>query len=454
MCDDLLQVRGVLESLPDVGGAEVFRIRQGPGTAIAALVRGRHPVGPAIPGADVPAVRYTGPDTAPAIAAIDRAAVLAMAQTLRRAGLFAAGMSHDGGEVADALRASVRHRWIVHRWLVALTDHRLLECDPEAGGYRRLAQVSRAELSVSMGELDKARQDLGYPAAMGRFFQTTLRCLPALVSDERTVQSVLFADGRTDTADANYRYNLISRHLNAVAAAAAADAVRRAPAHRRPRILEVGAGVGATTAGVLSEVGPADYLFTDVSAFFLDAARHRFAGHDGLRYALLDVNAPVPAAVAMGPRHDVVLAANVLHNSRHTTRTLAMLRELLSHDGTLVIIESCREHAVLSTGMHFLMSAPPDDPAPGFADMRADQDRIFPTAAEWTRALHAAGFAHIAAYPGPLHALAPAGQYVFTARPRDPSPPRPDPHAVRTAAAALLPARLVPIEVHAVDAVA
>ncbi|MGC0417986.1 class I SAM-dependent methyltransferase [Embleya sp. AB8] len=448
MSADLLRVREVLESLPDVAEAEVFRITHGRTAAVAALVRGHHPPdGPTTPGTPTPSPPYPGPDVAPAIAALNRAAVLAIAQTLRGAGLFAPGTTHTAAEICAALGAPERHRWIVRRWPAALTEHGLLGGASPQSHHGPLRAVTRAELGAAMAESDAARRDLGYPAAMGRFLQSTLRGLPTLVSGQRTVQSVLFEGGATDTATGNYRDNVISRHLNTVAATAVARA-----AAGRPRVLEIGAGVGATTEHVLAELGSPDYLFTDVSAFFLDAARDRFAAHPGrLRYALVDINAPTPPWLSAEPRFDVILAANVLHNARHTTRTLASLRELLAPDGTLVFLESCREHAVLSTGMHFLMSARADEPTPGFADFRAGQDRIFPTVAEWTTSLHAAGFDHVAVNPGPTGPLAAAGQHVFTARRREPTPPRPDPAVVLTAAAELLPAALAPIEAHAVD---
>ncbi|MFI6585234.1 class I SAM-dependent methyltransferase [Embleya sp. NPDC050493] len=449
---DLLRVREVLEALPGVAAAEVFRIAHGPVAAVAALVRGHHPPDPTTPGTPAPSPPYTGPDVTPAIAALDRAAVLAMAHTLHGAGLFTPGNTHTATEICERLRVPERHRWIIRRWLTALTEHDLLAAVPAQARYGPLRAVTRAELGVAMVGLDAARRELGYPPAMGRFLQTTLRALPALVSGQRTVQASLFEGGATDTATGNYRDNVISRHVNAVAATAVAHAAGRAAG--RPRVLEIGAGVGATTESVLSELGSVDYLFTDVSSFFLDAGRRRFAGRPGLRYTLVDINAPRSSRLAAEPPFDVILAANVLHNARHATRGLALLRELLAPDGTLVFLESCREHAVLSTGMQFLMSARADDPVPGFADFRAGGDRIFPTVGEWTTSLHAAGFDHVAVDPGPGDPLAAAGQHVFTARPREPSRPRPDPGAVRAAAADLLPTALAPIEVHAVDALA
>ncbi|WP_431930046.1 class I SAM-dependent methyltransferase [Nonomuraea jabiensis] len=423
--DDLRLVRRTLEALPGVAEAEVLLIADGPGVATSALVSGGHP--PPEPSAVAPPqARLGGGGTTMVpgcLAAMDRAAVLAIAQTLHTTGWF----RDSAEEVADALGAAPRHRWIVRRWLAALTSENLP------------APPSRQELARAMRDLDAARQELGYPAEMGRFFQTALRSLPRLVRDEISLQSLLFAGGGMTTARGNYRDNLISRHLNRAAAGAVAA---RAPA----RMLEIGAGVGATTDAVLAAVGEVDYLFTDVSAFFLDAARERFAHRPGLRYALLDVNAPM--ALDEQP-FDVVLAANVLHNARHAGRTLAAIRELLSPGGTLVLIESCVEHHLVSASMHFLMSPRADALLPGFADVRQGQDRVFLGRTEWIRQLTAAGYRDVRVEPAPDDPLAAAGQYVFTAVRGD---RHPDPAPLLSKAAEALPPHLVPREIHIVDA--
>src|SRR3712207_9033281 len=57
------------------------------------------------------------------------------------------------------------------------------------------------------------------------------------------------------------------------------------------RVLEIGAGTGATTTAVLAAL-PADrstYVFTDVSPVFLDRARARFGARPSVDYRLLDV---------------------------------------------------------------------------------------------------------------------------------------------------------------------
>ncbi|MEH1015779.1 class I SAM-dependent methyltransferase [Micromonospora sp. CPCC 206060] len=383
---------------------------------------------------------------------LDEVALLTMARVLHRARLFRDGMAHDAAQVLDVLGVVPRHAWIVRRWLATLVAEGRLGYDARTGRYRDLVAPDRVGYARARRELDEARRGLGYPPSMTRFFLATADRLPALLRDETGVQALLFPDGATDTAEGNYRDNLPSRWANH-AAAMIVGGSRHARSEGPLRILEVGAGIGATTRSVLDALADTeiDYLFTDVSRFFLISARTLLGDRPGLRFGLFDVNLP-PAGPGFTPgSRDVILAANVLHNARHVGRALAALRELLCPGGLLVLVESCREHYQALTSMYLLMS-PSADEQRWFTDLRAGQDRVFLSAAEWADQLDAAGFDPLPVLPGDDHPLADGGQRVIAGRVRS-GIPRPDPALVAATLAARLPPADRPERVHAVDRV-
>ena len=339
---------------------------------------------------------------------LDRVALLAMSATLGRC--WPDDDPRTPAEITDALNVAPRHRWIVRRWLAALVDAGMLTDDGH--GYRDLRPVSRTDLDAATKDIDRARRGLGYPPELTRFFQTAILYLPELLRDEVALQALLFADGETDTAEGAYRDNTVNRYVNAAAANLVRAHADTLPAGRTVRVLEVGAGVGGTTADVLSALAnlPLDYLFTDVSRFFLDDARERFAGVEGLRFGTFDIDTGEHLA-----DRDVVLGANVLHNARDIGATLRGLRELLVPGGLLVFVETTREIRQILTSMQFLMSARPGHERPGAGDARAGTDRIFLTAAEWAAELAAAGFDPLGCLPAPGHPLHPVGVQVFAA---------------------------------------
>ncbi|WP_393916562.1 class I SAM-dependent methyltransferase [Halostreptopolyspora alba] len=366
------------------------------------------------------ALEGTDPNAFPGLVRrVEEASLLAMARTLRDSGLFRSGTGHTGTEIAEATGTAGRHRWILRRWLLALRREGLL--DRETGGGRRyvgLRWVARGELREAVRDLDTAGAGLGYPPELRAFYQRALGNLPGLLRDEVTPQALLFADGRS-AADGAYRDNWVNRYVNAAVAEVARWVAGRVPAGSPVRTLEIGAGVGGSTADVLDALAgtPVDYLFTDVSRYFLDTGRSRFGHRPGVRFGTLDVNSePLGAGVAEPGVWDLVIAANVLHNARDIGRCLRGARDLLAPGGFLLCVDTCRELSQILTSMQFLMSPRPGWPRPGEADLRAGTDRIFLTREQWTAQLRAAGLAPVLTAPEPDHPLDAVSVTLFAAQ--------------------------------------
>ncbi|KAK2612687.1 hypothetical protein QQS21_001304 [Conoideocrella luteorostrata] len=119
-------------------------------------------------------------------------------------------------------------------------------------------------------------------------------------------------------------------------------------AHKDPslKFIEIGAGTSATTSIVLDviaglEAGPryAEYMFTDISAFFFPAAQKRFETHDRILYKALDIEIDPSSQGFELETYDVVVAANVLHATKDLKHTLSNVRKLLKPQGKLILME-------------------------------------------------------------------------------------------------------------------
>ncbi|KAF2176543.1 reducing type I polyketide synthase [Zopfia rhizophila CBS 207.26] len=133
--------------------------------------------------------------------------------------------------------------------------------------------------------------------------------------------------------------------------------------HKDPslKFLEIGAGTGATTAGILSVIARPDcgtryssYTFTDISAAFFPKARDRFSTFgDCISYRVLNIEED-PATQSFLPeeQYDIVVAAQVLHATGSLTTTLSNLRMLLKPNGKLILIEMTTPNKI-ETGFIF-----------------------------------------------------------------------------------------------------
>ncbi|MFD0365985.1 nocobactin polyketide synthase NbtC [Nocardia sp. GCM10030253] len=312
-------------------------------------------------------------------------------------------------EIATRLDFAQRHQWLLRQWLQALAEHGCLDHDPDRG-YRYLRPVP----SPIRPDLFKVCTDLGYSRPLATFLAAADEHLIELAQDRLRVQELLFPNGDMATAEAAYRDNLSSRYLNLAAGRAVADVVDGLRHDRSPvRVLELGAGIGGTTDDVTAALSglPVEYHFTDVSTFFLDAAKQRFAEYPWMRYGIVDMNADL----AQQPRYDIVIAANVLHNAYDIGETLGQVHDLLNPGGAVVIIETCHAHCQQLTSVHFLMSPRPGHPHAGLTDVRAGTDRIFLTEREWQDQLLAAGLTPTLVLPDGDHPVAMLDQRVFVA---------------------------------------
>ncbi|MEV6324270.1 class I SAM-dependent methyltransferase [Nocardia sp. NPDC051787] len=337
---------------------------------------------------------------------LDRHGLHAMVRVLRKA--LPDGEFHAEPEIAERLGVAPRHRWLLRRWLAELTARGWVSGDEQTGygAPREVAAPVRPDLRAVCA-------DLGFAPELARFFERANERLPELLRDRVLAQELLFPGGDFRTAEAAYRNNPINRYLNAATKEIVTWAVGELTTSP-VRILELGAGVGGTTADIVPGLNDlaVDYHFTDLSSFFLDTARAQFSAYPWMRYGIVDLNADLPNQQAC----DIVLAANVLHNAHHCGQILREVHNLLRPGGLLIFVESCREHCQLLTSMHFLMSPKPGVAQPGRTDVRAGTDRIFLSEREWLDELAAAGLQTQVVLPETDHPLAALGQRVFAAQ--------------------------------------
>ncbi|MFW3476891.1 beta-ketoacyl synthase N-terminal-like domain-containing protein [Streptomyces microflavus] len=185
-------------------------------------------------------------------------------------------------------------------------------------------------------------------AATHLLVETTLRVFPDILTGRRPATEVIFPGGSLELVQNAYTTNPASAFFNQVLAAdLVARLRRRARALKAdaPRILEIGAGTGATSAVVLEALRSArldvrEYCYTDISRAFLNHAERLFgAENPSLTCEILDIERPVADQCLTLGGYDVVVAANVLHATRDIRHTLRNAKALLRPGGLLVLNE-------------------------------------------------------------------------------------------------------------------
>ncbi len=269
-----------------------------------------------------------------------------LANLQRMGAMRRAGESYELDELKRRLGVASKYdryfdallRRLAVEGLVALNGRRM-ETTPLVESYA-LTDVDRqvAEFEESF------RQSHPACAALFNFTASCLRRYEDIVTGQIPAADVLFADGGTDVFAEVFRGDPVSDYFNRIVADAARAVAARAGGKRKVRILEIGAGTGGTTTAVLEALEPfagsVEYWFTDISLSFARAARRRFSErYPWIEYQSLNIEEDLAAQGFDRQSFDVVIAANVLHDTRDIDFTLRQTHALLRAGGLLVLNE-------------------------------------------------------------------------------------------------------------------
>ncbi|MBL8215823.1 MAG: SDR family NAD(P)-dependent oxidoreductase, partial [Bryobacterales bacterium] len=242
----------------------------------------------------------------------------------------------------EELKARVLFKPAYDRWLAAclslLQERGLLASD----GTRYTAQHAPAPPHALWNEWNMARA--AHPANRARWdlVETCVRALPDILAGKRTATDVMFPESSLSLVEPLYKGNAVADLFNGMLGDALLQLLQQRGAVGL-RILEVGAGTGGTTAGLLSRLqgqGIAEYLYTDVSKAFLLHAGQVFAPeHPYLKTALFDAELPPGQQGIETGAYDFVIATNVLHATRNIRQTLRHVKAVLRRGGVLLLNE-------------------------------------------------------------------------------------------------------------------
>ncbi len=311
-------------------------------------------------------------------------------------------------ELAEQLKISTRRRRPFERLLRMLSEDGLITGDGDGWVVQCVPPV---------GDPDIGRDSLAaaYPAFHPEL--TVLagcgRNLDRILTGVLDPLEILFlAEGAA--AETIYTQSPWSQAYNGMFGRVMHEVASRLPQGSPLRILEIGAGTGATTACILPHLDPncSEYVFTDLSKMFLARARDKFDAYPFVQYKILDIESDPASQGFGGQQFDVVLAANVLHATADLSRTLERVQKLLAPGGLLVLLEAGTPERWLD--LTFGMT----DGWWRFTDQDVRPDHPLLSAERWQRLLGACGFTQTSAAPASVNGRA-AYQSILLARNRE-----------------------------------
>jgi SAM-dependent methyltransferase len=331
---------------------------------------------------------------------------IALGQTTalpREAGLFLAAESRDLEEIAARIGMTTEYVDLLRRWLDRLVT------SGQLAGNGKVYSSSRALAAPALKAMwDEAKTLFSDNKGLFNYIHHCSRVMGDVVTGRESPLETLFPGGDFDLAQDLYERSQTMRYINGVAAAAAS--AFGAVASRPLRVLEIGAGTGATTQAVIAALpASAAYHFTDVSDLFVDRARARFATYPNMRFGRFDLDLSLAEQGYERGQYDLIVAANAVHACTDLAATLREIRSLLASGGMLALVESTTPFAWFDFTTCLI------EGWRKHADvLRTDGPLLRPEV--WRHALIEAGFAEVGAWPEPGSPGDTLGQHVILAQ--------------------------------------
>jgi acyl transferase domain-containing protein/acyl carrier protein len=327
--------------------------------------------------------------------------------------LLRAGEEHSTAELGRTLSIAPTHLQLWKTLLEILAGRGYLAGNKERWFVSpKVEMVGSADLS---GEKQRLLEEFPELQASAALLCACVDEYPRILRGEIPATQVIFPNSSMALLEPVYSADPLSSYLNKLAAQVIKDLVESQES-TKVRILEIGAGTGATSAALFESLAPygdrIEYVYTDVSLGFLQHGRKRFGkSRTWLEFKRLDIERNV---VEQGFEHgdfDIVVAANVLHATRRVRNTVAHVKSLMRAGGSLILSETTAFN-VFTTLTFGLLEGwwRWDDP-----DMRVPGSPLV-DGAGWSRLLREASFGCVSILgPGELSDLR-VGQRLIVAR--------------------------------------
>ncbi|KAF2469062.1 reducing type I polyketide synthase [Lindgomyces ingoldianus] len=239
------------------------------------------------------------------------------------------------------------------RWLQSRIDS---YCISDGHGSNLLGHLDRHALIHNTDTLEKLTESVESHSSRGMVNATVGRNLKGILLGQVDPLQLLFQDDNfllefyEELNTAGKAFDMLNAYIDLLV-------------HKDSglKFLEIGAGTGATTTGVLNVLERQDcgtrywtYTFTDISAAFFSKAQERFnAFGDRIAYRVLDIEEdPVTQGFHPEDQFDVIIAAHVLHATENLNTTLSNVRKLLKPNGKLIFTEMTTPNKI-ETGFIF-----------------------------------------------------------------------------------------------------
>lgn len=261
--------------------------------------------------------------------------------------------------LVNGLKIKRAYQPIIYRWIGELHKAGYLIKDAEKYYYFTTVIKSAHVEQAWMQAKQAWTKPLGDGLILEYFYNNATR-LPEIMTGQLNAAFLLFPEGKFDVANALYSDTAIARCLNKEIA----EFVRDQTINKKVNILELGGGTAATTRAIIEKIKDLDsdkkYIYSDVSDFFIQKAKHNFSGLDWMDFLKINIDQNMSDIIKKNNRMDIVIAVGVVNNAKDIKMTLQYIHDILNINGYLVLVEAVGESVPMLISQAFMMNEAKD----------------------------------------------------------------------------------------------
>lgn len=319
----------------------------------------------------------TKADIEEALEKMDIACLETMMWAYSSKGLFAdKNIGHSKEEICKSSGALEQHYKLMGIWLDNLVHYGYIEYR-DGMYYPLVIRKDDRNYHKSWREAKFYWEQYLGPVSVYEYFRDNAEKIHSLMDGSQNPTLLLFKEGRMELANDLYMGTTVAKFMNSSAAENLRMWINEKNVEKL-RVLELGAGTGATTHSILKEldgVGDKEYVFTDLSQYFLGQAKKNFSEYDYIRYELFDIDRQFAEQGADAESFDAIIAIGVINNAKDTYKTMKAIIDTLKKGGIFLMVEAVRESLEIMISQSFMMTAP--------EDVRDEKGQVFYTQNDW-----------------------------------------------------------------------
>lgn len=312
-------------------------------------------------------------------------------------------------QILKCLSVNTDNNDIIYRWIELLKKYNYVtETD---GIYVCKIEIYEKGLKYGWEEVEYLwKGKLESPLVLD-YIINNIKNWDKLIQKEQQATLLLFEQGEDIYAHALYKETKILQYLNHSLSKKVLGYLYE---NANATILEIGAGTGATSNKVLSDIRENKfeehivYFYTDISRFFLQRAKERYKECDGkieMHHQTLDIDEAFSSQLPSNFQADIVIAVGVLNNSVNTDKCIYEINSVMKPGGILLIIETVEDVPDILITQSFMMTEP--------KDQRKATNTMFLNRKQWLEILEENGFCNSEEFPGYGEYLEVLGQKLF-----------------------------------------